>query len=235
MRTFVSSGILVCSALFSCATFAQEDAVRYNIINLQANASRQVLNDEMRVVLYIEKNNKQPSTLATEVTQAMNQALVTARQYPQVKTTTGTQSTQPIYDDKNKLKEWRSHAELRLEGTDFKAISQLVSKLQNNFQTQSISFNVSEAQRKKVENELMIEASKQFQQRAENLSKVWNKSGYQLVNLNINTNSNVYPQPYLRANMMMKASMDNEAAPVQDISAGETKINATADGTIQLK
>lgn len=233
MHTLFRSGILVFSGLLSCTVFAQENTIRYNMVNLQANASRQVLNDEMQVVLYIEKNNKQPATLASEVTQTMNQALAIARQYPQVKTTTGTQSTQPIYDDKNKLKEWRSHAELRLEGTDFKAISQLVSQLQNNFQTQNISFNVSEAQRKKVENELMIEASKQFQQRAESLSKVWNKSGYQLVNLNINTNSNVYPQPYLRASMAMKAPMDSAAA--QEISAGETKINATADGTIQLK
>jgi predicted secreted protein len=43
----------------------------------------------------------------------------------------------------------------------------LISELQQSFQTQSINFSVSDEQRKKVENELMIEASKNFQQRAQ--------------------------------------------------------------------
>ncbi|MEB3766191.1 SIMPL domain-containing protein [Acinetobacter sp. MD2] len=235
MHTLLKSGILVLASALSCASFAQEEPQRNNMINLQATASRQVQNDEMQVVLYIEKSNKQPAALATEVTQIMNQALNTAKAYPQVKTTTGTQTTQPIYDDKNKLKEWRSRAELRLEGTDFKAVSELVSQLQNNFQTQSIQFNVSDNLRRKVENELMIEASKQFQQRAESLTKVWNKTNYQLVNLNINSQNNNYPQAYFRANLMLKASADSEAAPAQNMAAGETKFNVTADGAIQLK
>ncbi|MEB3753405.1 SIMPL domain-containing protein [Acinetobacter sp. MD2(2019)] len=234
MHTLLKSGLFILAGTLSCASFAQDTTQSYNMINLQANASRQVLNDQMQVVLYIEKNNKQPAVLATETTQAMNQALASARAYPQIKVTTGTQTTQPIYDDKNKLKDWRSYAELRVEGTDFKAVSQLVSQLQNTFQTQSVQFNVSDDLRRKVENELMVDASKQFQQRAESLTKVWHKSSYQLVNLNINSNTNAYAQPYLRANVM-KAAMDSEAAPVQDVSAGETKFNVTANGSIQLK
>ena len=79
------------------------------------------------------------------------------------------------------------------ESTDFKAASQLIAELQQNFQTESINFTVSEAKRKKVENELMLEASKNFQQRAQSLAQAWNKPGYQLVNLNINTNNSGYP------------------------------------------
>ena len=64
---------------------------------------------------------------------------------------TGAQSTYPIYDnDSNKLKEWRGRAEIRLESKDFKAASQLVNELQQNFQTQSINFTVSDEQRKKL-------------------------------------------------------------------------------------
>ncbi len=39
----------------------------------------------------------------------------------------------------SKLKEWRGRAEVRIESTDFKSASQLVSELQQNFQTQSIN------------------------------------------------------------------------------------------------
>lgn len=81
----------------------------------------------------------------------MNQALNVSRKYPQVKVETGAQSTYPIYDnDSNKLKEWRGRAEIRLESKDFKAASQLVNELQQNFQTQSINFTVSDEQRKKL-------------------------------------------------------------------------------------
>jgi predicted secreted protein len=188
----------------------------------------------MHAVLYIEKSNKQPAELAVQITQLMNQAMASAKKYPQVKVETGSQTTYPIYDnDSRKLKEWRGRAEIQIESTDFKAASQLVSELQQSFQTQSINFSVSDAQRKKVENELMVEASKNFQQRALTLSQAWNKSGYNLVNLNLNTN-NSYPQP-----IMMRASMAKfsgaEAADAQDVAAGESKITVNANGTIQLK
>lgn len=225
---------LLATVTLSSVTYAQSsDALHYNMVNIQAEASRQVSNDEMHAVLFIEKSHKQPSELSTQISQLMNQAMAMAKKYPQVKVETGSQTTYPIYDnDSSKLKEWRGRAEINLESTDFKAASQLVSELQQHFQTQSIHFSVSDAQRKKVENELMTEASKNFQQRAQLLTQTWNKSGYQLVNLNLNT-SNSYPQPVMRASMAKFASP--EAADTQNVAAGESKITVNANGSIQFK
>ena len=209
------------------------ESLNYQIINLQAEASREVSNDEMQAILFIEKSNRQPAELAAQMNQLMSQAIQTARKYPQVKVKTGSQSTYPIYDtDNRKLKEWRGRAEIQINSQDFKAASQLISELQQNFQTESISFSVSDQQRKTVENELMIEASKNFQQRAQAVSKAWNKNQYTLVNLNLNTN-NYFPQPMVRSSMSKLASA--EAMPVQDMSAGESKISVNANGSIQLK
>jgi predicted secreted protein len=44
--------------------FAQDENLNYNIVNIQADASRQVANDEMHATLYIEKSNKQPAELS---------------------------------------------------------------------------------------------------------------------------------------------------------------------------
>ncbi len=211
-----------------------EDSIKYNILNFQAEATRQVSNDEMHAVLFVEKSHKQPAELSIQIAQLMNQALSIAKKYPQVKVETGSQTTYPVYDnDSSKLKEWRGRAEINVESTDFKAASQLVSELQQSFQTQSINFSVSDAQRKKVENELIIEASKSFQQRAQILTQAWNKSSYNLVSLNLNTN-NSYPQP-----VMMRASMAKfsgaEAADAQNVAAGESKITVNANGSIQFK
>lgn len=108
MRTLAISTLLLGTVL-SPMVFAQDDnALHYNIVNVQAEASRQVSNDEMHATLYIEKSNKQPAELSNQINQLMNQALATSRKYPQVKVETGAQSTYPIYDnDSNKLKEWR--------------------------------------------------------------------------------------------------------------------------------
>jgi len=234
MRYLTLSTLVLASAFNTTAFAQQNEQLNYNVVNVQAEAARQVSNDEMHAVLYIEKSNKQPSELASQITQLMNQAMALAKKYPQVKVETGSQTTYPIYDnDSRKLKEWRGRAEIQIESTDFKAASQLIGELQQNFQTQSINFNVSDAQRKKVENELMVEASKNFQQRAQMLSQAWSKSGYNLVNLNLNT-SGQYPQP-----VMMRANMANfsgaEAADAQDVAAGESKITVNANGTIQFK
>lgn len=232
---YLTLSTLVLASAFSATAFAQpNEQLNYNVINVQAEAARKVSNDEMHAVLYIEKSNKQPAELASQITQLMNQAMALAKKYPQVKVETGSQTTYPIYDNENrKLKEWRGRAEIQIESTDFKAASQLIGELQQNFQTQSINFSVSDVQRKKVENELMVEASKNFQQRAQMLSQAWNKSGYNLINLNLNT-SNQYPQP-----IMMRASMAKfsgaEAVDAQDVAAGESKITVNANGAIQFK
>ena len=232
---YLTLSSLVLTSLLSTATFAQPtEQLNYNLVNVQAEATRQISNDEMYAVLYIERSKKQPAELSALITQLMNQAIAASKKYPQVKVETGTQSTYPVYDnDSQKLKEWRGRAEIRLKSTDFKAVSQLISELQQNFQTQSIEFTVSDAKRKKVENELMVEASKNFQQRAQMLTSAWNKSSYNLVNLNLNTN-NYYPQPVMmRANMAKFAGA--EAADAQNVAAGESKITVNANGSIQFK
>jgi len=234
MRSFSYSALLLGLALSTTAFAQSNETINYNLINIQAEASRQVSNDEMNAVLYIEKSNKQPTELANQINQLMSQAVQTAKKYPSIKIETGSQSTYPIYDnDSQKLKEWRGRAEIRIESTDFKNASQLISELQQNFQTQSINFTVSDAQRKKVENELVVEASKNFQQRAQTLSQAWNKSGYNLVNINLNT-SNYGGQPVPRM-AMMKASSNSLEIADQQMAGGESKISVNASGTIQLK
>ncbi len=234
MRLLSLAATLLAVGAASTAFAQQNESLNYNIVNVQAEATREVSNDQMHAVLYIEKSHKQPAELASQINQLMSQAIATARKYPQVKVETGSQTTYPIYDnDSRKLKEWRGRAEVRVQSTDFKAASQLVSELQQTFQTQSINFSVSDAQRKKVENELMVEASKSFQQRAQMLSQAWNKSGYNLVNLNLNTNS-YFPQPVMRASMA-KFAVTESAVADQDMAAGESKITVNANGTIQFK
>ncbi|ENV34026.1 SIMPL domain-containing protein [Acinetobacter gerneri] len=236
MRSLILSSVLLSTSLLNSAFAAtnSNNDINYNVVNIQAEANRKVSNDEMHAVMFIEKTNKQPAQLSSEISQLMNQAQALARKYPQIKVDTGSQTTYPVYDNDNqKLKEWRGRAEINIESKDFKAASQLISELQQNFQTQAINFTVSDEQRIKVENELIVEASKNFQQRAQIMSNAWNKSGYNLVNLNINTNRS-YPQPIMGARVSM-AKFAADSAPAQEMAAGESTITVSANGSVQFK
>ena len=230
---FLALPALLITAAISPQLMAQE-SLNYNLVNLQAEANRVISNDLMHISMFVEKSNKQPANLASEINTLLNQAISISRKYPNVKIETGSQSTYPIYDNDNrKLKEWRGRAQVRLESKDFKAASQFMSELQQSFQVESLNFSVSEAQRKSVENELMIEASKNFQQRAQSLAQAWNKSGYNLVTINIHTNSHTFmPAPRME---ILKASADISPIPEQTVAAGESTINVIANGSIQLK
>lgn len=237
LSSIVKTAMLTGAVLTAHHAHAHEVAgePQYNMVSLQASASRQVSNDEMSAVLSIEKSHKAPNELANQVNQALNFAKNTAKKYPSVQFKTGQQQTYPIYEQNNrKLKEWRNQSSVVLESQDFEAMSKLIAELQSQFQLEDMSFSVSEQQRKKVEDELLAEVSKNFQSRASIIRQAWNKVGYDLVNFNVDLQHNYHAVP-----MMAMASDAREqrakSVSVQDVSAGESKITINAHGQIQLK
>ncbi len=220
------------TALFaSGSSFAETQ--EHRIITLQAETSREVQNDQMQATLYTELNNTNPTLLAKESAQIINRAMDLAKAYTTVNVSNGTQSTYPIYNDKNKLTGWRGRAEIQLKTTDFKAGSELIAQLQSNMQLEAVNFSVSTEQRLKVENELLTEITKIFQKNAAQVQQAWGASKYELVNMNIN-NSSDQPRPYP---MMMRAAKfeASDAVPAQTVQSGNSLIRTTANGSIQLQ
>ncbi|MFB2539179.1 SIMPL domain-containing protein [Acinetobacter sp. c3-l95] len=225
----ISSFALATTMLFTGVAHADDNK---RIVQLQAEVSRQIANDEMQAVLYTELNEKDASTLANRINQILNQSIAVAKQYPQVQIRTGSQNTYPIYNDKRQLTNWRGRAEIVLSGANFKANSELIAKLQQNLQLQDINFSVSKAQREKVENELYVEASKAFQKRAQLLLAPWNAQRYELVNLQFSSDNNYYPRPMA---MMAGAEMKQHDIQSQNIEAGNSEVKVVASGSVQLQ
>lgn len=217
----------------SAPAFAHDPAPERRIINLQADVSRDVKNDQMLATLFTEQTHANPTALARDVNAIMNNATDAAKRFPSVQISTGSQNTYPIYNDKNKLTGWRSRAEVQIKSTDFKAASELVAQLQANMQLEHVRFAVSAEQRQKVENELLTEVSAAFQQRATLLQKAWNAPAFELVRLDINT-SNEQPQPYPMMFARAAGKMEDAVAP-QQVEGGNSQIRVMANGSIQLK
>jgi len=81
---------------------------------------------------------------------------------------------------------------------------------------------------------LLKDAVAAFKTRAQLVTDALGGNGYKLVNLNLNTSG--YPQPYLRAPvMMMKAARSADAAPTPEVEAGTSQVSVSADGVIEVQ
>ncbi|MCJ8169682.1 SIMPL domain-containing protein [Atopomonas sediminilitoris] len=223
-------------AISLIATSVVADELHYNQISLRAEASRDIPADLMQVTLYTEQQDKDPAKLAQQITEALNAAIKTARAVDGVEITLGSRSSYPVYDHKNNsrtLQAWRERAEVQLESQNFAALSQLTGKLLGQLQMGSMSFSISEASRQTNEQELLDEAIKAFQQRAQQVAKSLGGQDYKLVHLNLGGSGYPPPMPMHRGKMAMMAMDSAEATP--EIEAGKQRVSVSAEGTIQVQ
>nr|WP_319527398.1 SIMPL domain-containing protein [Pseudomonas laurentiana] len=228
-----TAALLTVGLLTSLPALAEEP--RYNQVSLRAEVSKEVARDLMSVTLYSESQNADPGKLAAEITRTMNKALEQARAVKDIKISQGSRNSYPIYDVKGqKITGWRERAELRLESTDFPALSKLTGELLQDLKMAGMDFSIAPATRKASEDALLKDAVHAFKSRAQLATEALGGKGYKVLNLNLNSSG--YPQPYARGPvMMMKASMDAEAAPSPQVEAGTSQVSMNADGTIEVQ
>lgn len=222
------AALCVCAAT---AASAQDAAPRYNSVELQAEAQREVQNDLLNAVLYVELSDSNPSALANAVNKSVNEALRVAKEYKNVRVRSGNNQSYPVYAKANVLQGWRSRAEIRIESRDFEAASGLIGKLQANMQLANLNFSVSPEARRAAENELIAEAISAFKARAEIIRTALAGRTYKLQRLNVASGYNA-PQPRLFAAARM-ASAAAEVAP-PNLEAGVSMVTVSASGAVEI-
>lgn len=214
------------------ALAAGEHGLDYNLVRLDASATAEVKNDQMRVDLVVEHNARDAGTLPELVNTDMRWALEAAAKRSAVRAQTGEYSTQPEYAS-TRIVGWRAIQELRLEGEDFAAVSALVTELQQKLQVRSMSFVPTRATRLKAEAELTREALKAFAERAKLIAESMGAKGYEVVDINVGS----APEPVLyrtRGVNMMAMAADAAPAPVA-VESGTASITVSVSGQIQLR
>jgi len=211
-----------------CAAAFAAEPPRYNVVEFQAEASREVQNDMLNATLYVELNDASAAALANAINKSVNDALRVAKDYKAVRVRSGGNRTYPVYSKANVLQGWRGRGEIRMESNDFEAASALISKLQANMQLASIGFSVSPESRRTVENQLTVEVVAAFKARAEVLKNALGGRGYKLVRLSV-ASGHQPPQPRLA---MARAAPSEVTAP--DLEGGVSQIRVTANGSIEI-
>lgn len=226
MFRFIS--ILITSLLFSGPLLAHEDnETLFNRVNLQAQAQMEIPNDEIQVILAVEKEGDDAASLATEINRVMEWALSKASADDEMKVRTLSYNTHPVYD-KRAIIGWRASQQLELKGRAITKITEIAGKLQKKLQIKSMRFNPSPETRKQFEDKLIVQAVRDFKQRVELIKDQMQGSNVRIISLNINTGGGM-PRPVYAETRMM--SMQADVAPA--VEAGTSTLTVTVNGSVQ--
>ena len=222
-----SSACLLSAMMMS----AHAEPTGYDQLSFQTEVKEEIANDEVRASLYKKAQATDSKALATTLNTSINRALAIAKRYPTVTVSTGQQSSYPRYDKNDKIIGWTGQANIDIKSTDFTATSQLIADLQETLVMNTLNFGVSEIKQDALEQKLMTEASRAFQQQAKNLTRAWDARSYRVVSVNLNTGSNNYPRPMYSS---MRVSDAESSVPSQNFESCNSTVSVTANGTIEL-
>ncbi len=229
----LTAAIALCSATLVSLPSVADDA-RYNQVALRAEVSQDVAHDLMNVTLYTETQNSDPAKLAADTTETLNIAIERARQAKGVSVKLGSRNSYPIYDNNGQqITGWRERGEIRLESADFAALSKLTADLLKDLKMGNMDFAISNATRKKSEDELLKEAVAAFKARADIATAAVGGKSYKLVSLNLNS-AGFQPIRPMRMDAMASSMMSKSAAP-QEIESGTSEVTVAADGVIEVQ
>jgi predicted secreted protein len=201
-------------------------------VGFSVERSREVANDWATAVLSVTHEDPSAAEVAARINRDMTWALDLAKKRSAVRPRSGGYSTLPVHDPKRgSLRHWRGSQELVLESGDTPALTALVGELQERLQVQSLGFSVSPERRRKVEEELVVEALEAFQARADLVRRTFAASGYRLVEVHVGTGGG--GPPPVRP-MMRTMAADAEMMPPA-VEGGTSEITASASGAIELE
>lgn len=235
--------------MLPAAAMAQEDVKLVKpgetIISLNASEQMQIQQDVLQGSLRIEIDGKNPKEVQDKINKAMASALEFAKATPTVKASTGQYyvysydpNPQPpgqnLRDAKARLV-WKGSQTIDLNSKDSAALLELAGKIQEaGFVMNGLNYTLSPEQQEIHKDTLMVAALQKLQKRAEVAAKALGKSGYDIVELNIDNAGPVMPMPVMYKSARMEMAADaGMAAPVAQ--SGEQTVSLNVNARILLK
>lgn len=238
-QVWSSCGVLWLGLLQGAPAMAQ--AVAYpapqNVVNLQAEASTEVAQDLLTLVMAATREGADAAQVQSQLRQALDAALTEARKAAkagQLDVRTGGFSVSPRYAAKpgggNLISGWLGRAELVLEGRDSAAIAALAGRI-SGLTVQHMGFSLSRSARDKAEAELAAQAISAFKQRAEKYAQAFGFASYSVREVAVGGGgSNPAPQLMRMTTRAMSAERDES----QPMEAGKSVVSVTVSGSIQM-
>jgi predicted secreted protein len=229
MRALIAAALLIACSGGARAQHERHHEPPADVVNLQAEASREVENDQLVAVLAAEAQGANPAELAESVNKKMAEALKAAKEVQSVKLRSGNYQTFPNRGKEGRIEGWQVSQELRLESSDAAAAAKLIGRLQQSLNVRSMAMRLAPQSRRAAEDALITEAVAAFEARAEVVRKALKAKSYSVRELSIGAGGGG-PRPM----QYEFAAAAPRAAPVA-IEAGVSQVSVTVSGSIQLQ
>lgn len=201
-------------------------------LTLDAQARAAVANDELVVVLAVERDAAQPGPANDAVLRALEAALAEGRATEGVKARLGSVSTQPQFNRDGRPQGWRVRGEAVLSSTRTAALAQLAGRLSERMQLAAVQYRLSAERRHLEERRLVAEAATAFRAKAAEAARAFGFFDYELKSLTLHTGGDAGPGP--RPMAMAAARAGAEAAPLP-ADAGESEVVVGVSGSVELR
>lgn len=165
--------------------------------NLQASASKQVLQDEVRLVFAHEVKGNNAAEVNRLLAQAIEQARGAVKNTKGFSLSNGSFRTSPVYNKDGRTDSWQGRAELVLTSKDLTAAESALGVLGAQLAISSIQFSLSSAKRKEEEQALLTEVAQAFQNRAQAAALAFGFKTYKIISLDLNSPSGANNGPML--------------------------------------
>lgn len=182
------------------------------LTQFDTDASVEVDNDEMLVILSVSKDGNNATQISQEVLTKLTSAVERSKKHADIERKIGQISTTPAWGPNGKTKQWSAQAELQLVSTNLNALSMLASELTDVMQITHVSFSLSAQQRAVTEKKLLSTLAVNFQRKAHDLTDAFGFSRHEIKGLNFSQqNQNM---PVMRMAMATPHAMADGAGPV---------------------
>lgn len=179
--------------------------------SLQASASKQVLQDEVRLVFAHEAKGNNAAEVNRLLAQAIEQARGAVKNTKGFSLSNGSFRTSPVYNKDGRTDSWQGRAELVLTSKDLSAAESALGVLGAQLAISSIQFSLSSAKRKEEEQTLLNEVAQAFQNRAQAAALAFGFKTYKIISLDLNSPSGASNGP-----MLMRSAPSMSAPHVAD-------------------
>lgn len=219
---------------------ANEDPGKPPLLGISAEASREVANDEMNVAMRVERQSEDLATANRDALGRINALLEKARGVAGVESSLAGVGSSPIHAESRQadgktertVTGWHVHADASLKSRDIQALSKLIGELGDDARILSVRFTVSRQAQAQVEAELLVEASKAFNERAAMIANSLGYASFEIERINVGTAG--MPRPYRAVAQESMMSM-KAAAPDFADAVGESTLSANANGQVWLR
>lgn len=215
------------------------------IVHLSAQENATLPQDLLVASLRFEKEDKNAKAAQNAVNTAMARGLDLAKKHTAVKPSTGSynvyRNDRPVIDPKTGQHTGRTDAvwvasqTLDIESRDAVVLLDLVGALQDaGFVMNSLTYTLSPEKSEAARDTLITAALQKLRAKAALVAKSLDKSGYDLVDVTIDSGAVSPPMPFARGMAMMTAKAESDMAnPI--VNAGETTVTLGVSARVLLK